>query len=101
MAGPNKKTSLGMSTNVDKMKDFEHKVGELMKKLISSRDEAIRNVLALEKGYSDVTYQNFKEKFKENAKRIELLNNHLKATSEYYRKNAELTDKHLSTFFNL
>lgn len=95
-----KKTSSGMSTNVDKMKEFDSKVIKLMNNLIQARDEAIRNILELEKGYSDVTYQDFKKKFADNAKRIDKLSEHLKSTSEYYKKNIVLTEKHLSTFFN-
>jgi len=94
-----KKTSSGMSTNVDKMKEFDSKVLKIMHNLLKSRDEAIKNIMELEKGYSDVTFQDFKRKFSDNSKKIDDLSNHLKATSEYYKKNISLTEKHLSAFF--
>ena len=101
MAGPGqRKTEAGMFTNVDAMKEFDAKVIKLMNDLLAARDEAIRNILELEKGYSDITYQDFKTKFADNAKRIDKLGEALKATSIYYKENIRLTEKHLSTFFN-
>lgn len=101
MGGPNnRKTSSGMSTNVDAMKEFDAKVLKLMNNLLQARDVAIQNIVQLEKGYSDKTYQDFKLKFAENAKKIDTLSEALKSVSDYYKKNILVTEKHLSTFFN-
>ncbi|HCA44021.1 MAG TPA: hypothetical protein DEP28_12310 [Bacteroidetes bacterium] len=100
MAGPNRRTSQGMSTDVDRMKEFDAKVLKLMNNLLEAKEKSIRHVLELERGYSDVTYQDFKKKFADHSKKIETLKDYLKQTSNYYRENIRLTEKHLSIFFN-
>ena len=92
----NIETNSGMIANAPEMRNFVQYLNQLARDLTDKMNAAKAQVENMHKlGYSDDTFVAFRQKFIEEVKFINQMNEYLKKNSQHYTRQAEIVEKHL------
>lgn len=95
MAKDNVETNSGMIANASAMRKFVHDLKKLANELTDKMLVAKNHIDEVEKlGYSDSTFQDFRQKFVEEIKFVNEINKFLDENGQHYTRLAEIVEKH-------